>query len=32
MTKRYLVIHQNFPAQFVHVVNELVQRGHDVVA
>jgi hypothetical protein len=28
----FLFIHQNFPAQFVHVAGELRQRGHEVVA
>ena len=31
-SKRFLFIHQNFPGQFVHVVTELVRRGHEVVA
>jgi glycosyltransferase involved in cell wall biosynthesis len=30
--QRILFIHQNFPAQFVHVAAELRQRGHDVVS
>ncbi|HWI83576.1 glycosyltransferase family 4 protein [Ramlibacter sp.] len=29
---RILFIHQNFPAQFVHVAGELQRRGHEVVA
>ncbi len=29
---RILFIHQNFPAQFVHVVTELVRRGWEVAA
>jgi hypothetical protein len=29
---RILVIHQNFPAQFYHLVGALARRGHDVVA
>jgi hypothetical protein len=28
----FLFIHQNFPAQFVHVARELQRRGHNVVA
>ncbi|MBC5785622.1 glycosyltransferase [Ramlibacter sp. USB13] len=30
--QRFLFIHQNFPAQFVHVARALAQRGHEVVA
>ena len=29
---RILFVHQNFPAQFVHLAPELVRRGHDVRA
>ncbi len=29
---RILFVHQNFPAQFVHLAPELVRRGHDVMA
>lgn len=29
---RILFLHQNFPAQFVHVAAELQRRGHEVVA
>lgn len=29
---RFLFIHQNFPAQFVHVARALAARGHEVVA
>ncbi len=29
---RILFIHQNFPAQFVHLAPELARRGHDVLA
>jgi glycosyltransferase involved in cell wall biosynthesis len=29
---KVLFVHQNFPAQFVHVAGELVRRGHEVVA
>ena len=29
---KILFIHQNFPAQFVHVAAELTRRGHEVVA
>ena len=32
MKRRYLFIHQNFPAQFVHVARALVRQGHEVVA
>lgn len=32
MKQKFLFIHQNFPGQFVHVVRELVRRGHEVVA
>jgi glycosyltransferase involved in cell wall biosynthesis len=30
--RRILFVHQNFPAQFVHLAPELVKRGHDVLA
>lgn len=29
---RVLLVHQNFPGQFVHLAPELARRGHDVVA
>ena len=29
---RVLVVHQNFPGQFVHAAAELVRLGHQVVA
>ena len=29
---KVLFVHQNFPAQFVHVAGELSRRGHEVVA
>jgi glycosyltransferase involved in cell wall biosynthesis len=29
---RILFVHQNFPAQFVHLAPELVRRGHEVLA
>lgn len=29
---KILFLHQNFPAQFVHVAPELMRRGHEVVA
>lgn len=29
---KILFLHQNFPAQFVHVARELQRRGHEVVA
>lgn len=32
MPRRYLFIHQNFPAQFVHVSRALAAQGHEVVA
>lgn len=32
MVRRYLFIHQNFPAQFVHVAAALARQGHEVVA
>lgn len=32
MARSYLFIHQNFPAQFVHVAAALAQRGHSVAA
>lgn len=32
MTKKYLFVHQNFPAQFVHVATALAQQGNEVVA
>jgi glycosyltransferase involved in cell wall biosynthesis len=30
--QRFLFIHQNFPGQFVHMAQALVQQGHEVVA
>ena len=27
---RFLLIHQNFPAQFRHLVRKLIERGHQV--
>ncbi|MEP7302051.1 MAG: glycosyltransferase [Caldimonas sp.] len=30
--RRFLFVHQNFPAQFLHAAGELVRRGHGVVA
>jgi glycosyltransferase involved in cell wall biosynthesis len=30
--KKFLFVHQNFPAQFVHVAGELHRRGHEIVA
>ena len=32
MARRFLFIHQNFPAQFVHVARELARQGHEVLA
>ena len=32
MAKKYLFVHQNFPAQFVHVAAALAQQGNEVVA
>ncbi len=32
MKKRVVFIHQNFPAQFVHVARALTAQGHEVVA
>ena len=32
MTKKYLFVHQNFPAQFVHVATALAMQGNEVVA
>ena len=32
MAKKYLFVHQNFPAQFVHVASALARQGHEVVA
>lgn len=29
---KILFLHQNFPAQFVHIAPELMRRGHEVVA
>jgi glycosyltransferase involved in cell wall biosynthesis len=29
--RRYLLIHQNFPGQFVHVAKALAARGHQVI-
>ena len=30
--RKFLFLHQNFPAQFVHVARALAARGHEVVA
>lgn len=30
--RKFLFLHQNFPAQFVHVARALAQQGHEVVA
>lgn len=32
MAKKYLFVHQNFPAQFVHVAAALARQGNEVVA
>ena len=32
MRRRFLFVHQNFPAQFVHLSAELARQGHEVVA
>lgn len=32
MARKYLFVHQNFPAQFVHVARSLAAAGHEVVA
>ena len=32
VTQKYLFVHQNFPAQFVHVAAALASQGHEVVA
>jgi glycosyltransferase involved in cell wall biosynthesis len=32
VAKKYLFVHQNFPAQFVHVAEALARQGNEVVA
>ena len=29
---KILLVHQNYPAQFLHLAPELIRRGHEVTA